>query len=103
MDAETKRWLAHWDAKLDRALNAQEDFRERITRLEEARLVNDRELGQHRQGIEQAATCIRRVQANLTGCQAAHKADRARTAGIAATIGAVLPVLMWLASKALGF
>lgn len=97
-----KRWLAHFDGKLDSALTAQTEFRERIVRLEEHRVTTDREIVQGRKSLEQAHTCVRRVSATVTGCQAAHKVDRARTAGIAATIGALLPVLMWLASRAFG-
>ncbi len=103
MDADTKRWLAHFDEKLDVALTAQTEFRERIVRLEEHRITTDREIVQNRSGIEAAATCIRKVDRNLVGCQAIRSKQRAKLAGMAAGIGAVVPVLLWLASKAFGF
>lgn len=88
MDADTKRWLAHFDEKLDTAIAAHSEARERIVRLEERGKQADVEHRGHRKRLERHATTLQ-----------AFERGRTKIAGMAAGIGVAVPVVVWLAVR----
>jgi hypothetical protein len=88
MDAETKRWFAHLDNKLDKALALQQQQAERIVRLEEHRNQADLERMRTSARLDAHSLSLRDFERG-----------KAKIAGIAAGIGAAVPVVAWLVQR----
>jgi len=98
MDAETKRWLAHFDEKLDTALARQATLSERTVRLEEARLGHDREHKAHREATAANGEVVRQVEVDILRLTAIQGRVRARLAGFSAGVAAAVSSIIWALS-----